>query len=313
MKRLLFLGAISVITVGVALFWGCSKSTDPSDKIAGDTTDPMYQTAAGVFEGAYVYDQLMLTSMFGMSSTVDSAPAVNMQGKMPFAGIAAVAPILPVYHETSQYWFIGVDTSLVTDLDTTALFMADSLQFLHGTTPVQYPDSALLTSIKFGARLSIAGSAVPDTIIVTHRATVTGAAGAIASRGIVQIGGLGTFYGHGENLPGPNDSLPTCAATFNFVNSWNGVTVNIAAIMDSGVCPTAGTMAHVGTLNVNCENGQNSLQFSGLWTMITTFSGTVATVVYESPTTRWTVTDTCGQPIAAPPFVKIPEFLGGIR
>jgi hypothetical protein len=314
MKRLLFLGACSVLAVGLALLFGCSTSTEPINKLAGDTTDATFLTAASVFEGAYVYDQEMIHSMFSMTGGIITPQAVPAPCKYDRVGVAAVVPPVAIYHEISQYWYIGVDTSLATDLDTTDFFFADSIQFLHGSTPVQYPDSALLTSVKYGAHLSLARKTVPDTIIVTQRATVTGAAGAIASRGTVQINALGTFHGHGENLTGPNDSLPTCTANFNFANSWNGVAVNIAAVMDSGACPTAGTMAHVGTLNVDCQNNQNSLQFTGLWRMVMTFSGTIATVVYESPTTRWTVTDTCGQrQVVAAPFARIPEIMGARR
>jgi hypothetical protein len=313
MKRLLFLGVVAAMTVGLALLYGCSTSTEPTNKLTGDTTDAMFQAAANVFDDADGYDQMMIYSIFNMSDQI-TTPQVTANPKNPgVPGIAAVAPVLPIYHEASQYWYLGSDTSLATDLDTLMLSLADSLQFLHGTTPVQYPDPALLTSIKSGARFSMTTVAVPDTIIVTQNVTVSGAAGAIAGRGTVQISGLGMLHGHVESLAGPSDSLPSCAASFSFANTWNSVTVNVASVVDSGLCPTAGTVAHVGTLNVGCANGQNSLQFSGIWSMLETFSGDIATVVYESPTTRWTVTDTCGQRPILSPLVKLPEFLGGRR
>ncbi len=306
MRRLLFLSLLTIAIASVSLLFGCSSTSTGSGPLAaGDTTDATFKTAASIFQGADIYDQEMMYMMLAMSGSITQPPA-KVNAKADPLGIAAVVGPTPVYHETSQYWYIGVDTNLVSELDTTDYFFADSLQFLHGNTPVQYPDSSLLTTIKYGARMEMARKNVADTIIVTQRSTVSGAAGAIANRGTVQINAIGTFHGHGENMPGPSDSIPNCSASFNFANAWNGVTVNIAQVMDSGACPTAGSIAHVGTLTVNCVNDQNSLQFAGYWTMRTLFSDTIATVTYESPTTRWTVTRTCGQDQLQSPFVLMP-------
>lgn len=319
MKRLLFLGACSVLTVGLVMLLGCSSSTEPTNKVVGDTTNPAFQAAAGVLDLADISDKEMIYSGFStLDRIVTGTPGSPKHGD--YLPNAAVVVDSPVYHGGSSYWYYSTgltDTTYKLGTDTiieiVTLLFEDSLQFLHGLTPVQYPDSALLSSVKAGAKWSVCTALSSDTVLAAHRWTVSGTPGSIAGRGQVQINGFGTFHGRVQNVPTGNDSLGTCGATLDLLSAWSGITLNIASVMDSGACPTAGMTMHHGNLAVACIGGINSLNFNGNWVRTATFSGNMVTIVYESPTTRWTVTDTCGQQLAAPPFAQLPQFYTRLR
>ena len=297
MKRLFFLTVLPVLTLGLTTFLGCSddeKSTNPALQ-EGDTLDPTFVAFKEGFDGVDEYTGMMLDVMFSMADSVMSNPA-NPNNKpvvVPTSLEVEADSLLVTYHALSQYWyFYFLQTS---GLDT--MEIVDSIQFLHGSTPVQWPDSALLSGMKSGLSLY----------------WQMGVAVVTASQAVDLVGdfpNLGVITANGsqelnitlidDNVDVNSDSM-FCHFVFTFTTDFNDVVFRLSQF-DNG-CPLSGTIVSTGTAGINCMGETDSVKYSGSWAVTQTFNGDTITWVFENETTRWTQTEPCGPSILKPSIV----------
>lgn len=297
MKRLFFLTVLLVLTFGVTTFMGCSddeKSTNPALQ-EGDTLDPTFVAFKEGFDGVDEFTGMMLSVMFNMADTVMNDPSNpnNKPAVVPASLDVQADSLLITYHALSQYWyFYMLQTS---GLDT--LEIVDSIQFLHGATPVQWPDSALLSGMKSGLSLywQMSGAVVTASQAVDL-------AGDFPNLGVITANGsqqLNISF-IDDNVEVNSDSM-FCHFDFTFATEFNDV-VFVLSQFDSG-CPSTGTIVSTGSAGINCMSETDSVRYSGSWSVTQTFNGDTITWVFENETTRWTQTEPCGPSILKPSIV----------
>lgn len=300
MKRLLLLSVLMMLGASLAFISGCDddEATNPTEKAVGDTLDPVFVAIEDGFEGVdeAIGDLLGLSMEFAFFVLYDTSETVAGKGSFDAKALGVASDsVYYTYHSNSQYWyFYGsfVDTSVSGDT-VEDLAMEDSIQFLHGDDPVQWPDSTQLTGIKMGGSVS-AHSAPADTLSASQNFTIFGN---IPGFGDVVINGNGKVTAAGDF---DSDSLGSCHGSLTLTQTISNVELNLTDIEEDG-CPAAGVIRYAGTANLECV-GDDSLEFSDSWTITQTFSGDIITIVFENSTTKWTVTDSCGGGTTAAPW-----------
>lgn len=305
MKRLVLFLLCAALAVALSTILGCgSSSTDSTPKVVGDTNSSEFQTASNVFDLADDVDGMVLDGALELIGTF-TTPAAPRESRPASAGD-------PVFHESSMYWYHVANVTETTYVvgrpdsiqNISNWVRIDSLQFLHLDTPKMIPDPALVTEIKAGVQLDGFAVMTDDSVHATRHLQITGAAGSLAERGDVVVNAGGTTVAGLTVAKVWRDTLTTCQVGLNMASVWSNLAVNLAAVSDSGKCPTAGSITWTGTLSVDCARGDDSLKFSGGWLARQTYNGTQVTYVFENATTRWTVTKTCGDAPLASPFRK---------
>jgi hypothetical protein len=299
MKRLLLLSTLLTLGLSLAFVTGCDEDKDgtgPTEKAVGDTLDPVFGAIEGGFEGIDEMTPMLLAVSLEFMDSVFNDPGHPAPGKWSIGvqalGVAADS-FLHTYHSNSQYWYFYygiVDTSFNGDtvVDIFTLTLEDSIQFLHGAGPAQWPDSAELTGIKIGGSFEVS-SMNEGSVSLHQNFTITG-----------DIAGLGdvVINGNGQLSLDFDFYDPSCSFDFNMNQTISNLQLNITELEEEG-CPTAGTIRHVGAVSVECT-GDTSFTFSDTWSITQTFSGDYITTVFENSTTVWTVTHTCGGGSTAP-------------
>jgi len=301
MKRLLFLSVLMMLGAWLVFSGGCSKdktSTGSTAKTVGDTLDPVFVAVDSGFEDFGDLTPVLLYVTMGYVDSIFSDPGHPSPRKQPrfTKGLNATADSLVyTYHSLSKYWYFyfGHTDTIYT------VMVEDSIQFLHGATPAQWPDSALLTGIKAGGSFDF--STPNGSISINQTMHVTGAAGAIPAMGDVVINGSGQVSADGSFF----DTSSTCDVTFNMNQTITDLHLNLTDVMMGG-CPTAGVVRHAGALGISCT-GDTSFTFNDSWTITEAFSGDTITTTFENSTTTWTVTDVCN-----PIVVKVWDRIKGI-
>ncbi len=304
MKRLVTLLLSVALAVTLAWMLGCSgsSSTDSDPKAVGDTNSTEFQTAAEAFDMAEGVDGMVFDGAFDLigSFMVSGAPR---ETRAASAGD-------PVFHVSSMYWYrvesVTETTFVVGHPDSiqniSEWIRIDSLQFLHVDTPKMIPDPALVTQIRGGVQLDGYSVLTDDSVHATRHLQITGAPGSLAVMGDVVINAGGTTSAALTISDVWRDTATICQIGLNMASVWTNLAVNIAAITDSGKCPTAGSIVWNGTLAIACARGDDSLNFNGGWSVSQTHDGDQVTYVIENATTRWTVTEACGDDSQASPF-----------
>jgi|GEM_PF-6630411 len=295
MKRLLFLSLLMTLGVALAFLSGCDKdeATNPPEKAVGDTLDPVFGAIEYGFEGINEMTPMLLAVSLEFMDSVFNDPGHPAPGKWSIGiqGLSVAADsFLYTYHSNTQYWYFyfAWDTIENEGMDTVSLTIEDSIQFLHGASPVQWPNPAELTGIKIGGSFEVS-SMNEGSVSLHQNFTITG-----------DIAGLGdvVITGNGQLSIDLDSNEPPCNFDFDMNQTISNLQLNITELEEEG-CPTAGTIRHVGAVSVECT-GDTSFTFSDTWSITQTFSGDLITTVFENSTTVWTVTDTCGGGSAAP-------------
>ena len=173
MKRLLFLVMIMIIGIGLLFLSGCDddeETTGPSQKAIGDPQDPMFLAIEEGFSGIGEMTPELLFVAFDFMDTIFSGQGqpAPMKGvtRSTIMGTAADS-VMYTYHSNTNYWYLYVswEELINGDVDTISYLLEDSLQFLHGVTPVQWPDSALMTGFKTGGHIQLTST---ETVSYTH-------------------------------------------------------------------------------------------------------------------------------------------------
>jgi len=300
MKRLLFLGVLLMLGASLAFIAGCDEdeATNPTEKAVGDTLDPVFGALEEGFEGVDEMTPFMLSQSLGFAFFILYDTSESVAGKYPFSieGLESASDsVFYTYHSNSQYWYFyasSVDTSVSGDT-VEDITIEDSIQFLHGSSPVQWPDSAELTGINAGGSVSI-HSAPADTLSFNQNFTIIGN---ISGMGDVVINGNGQVIGAGDF---DTDSLGSCHGSLTLTQTISNVEINLTDMDEEDNCPAAGVIHLAGTAGIECICGDTTLSFNDSWTITQTFSGDYITTVYENSTTRWTVVYNCGDGSASP-------------
>ncbi|MEW6413245.1 MAG: hypothetical protein AB1483_12365 [Candidatus Zixiibacteriota bacterium] len=290
MKRLILLAVIIGLALSLAV--GCGDddaSLNPIVKEDGDFSDPEFQAALDAYRQASIYTSSTLYWVDALIDmvTVDSG-ALIISDRWITVHTASDSYLLE-YHNSSQYWYLCVcriDT--IRDyaqeiVDIQSYSLEDSIQFLQSATPVQWPDTSLLTGMKNGIRLTSSSTATARNVNLGQLITVTGD---FINMGDVTIEGRQdlefTKYLVDADSCGYNVDVSTTA---------RDIQVHLGGLFH-GDCPTNGTLKSSGNLGVSCS-GDTTLSFNDNWTVTEIFYPDSMLVVFENSTTRWKFWEEC--------------------
>jgi hypothetical protein len=271
--------AIGLGTLALVAAVGCS--TDPVVKV-GDPNDPGFQAAKPELE------QTLTSALGGMDLAWDQAqsPSDTVNPLRPFgrdvhqAG-AAVDTFSYSYDTTG--WHVAYAAAAENGVAVTIL---DSvrLQNVSGQ-PMQNWDSMATDFVHAIIHVTLTAD---DTLIESGSATLDYN---YTFAGIT--GGTVTANGnHGFTFNGSySDTLSSCDYAMSFTQEAMDVTFAEPASELDGVCPVGGTVNAVESLNLACNDGQNSISLAGDWSINALFNGDgTATVEAISDNTQWDFT-----------------------
>ncbi len=315
-KPFVALGALAVLTLG--LTYGCSDSTPTgSTKQTGSTNDSSFQLVSsqlspgqGDASGLDWIDPLMnqIPGFTASSQNNENRPFLGRR-LAGTAGDTTVVVSATFVIDSISGWIVFNAT--ITDLVDT-FTVVDSMRFRDLlNSPVVPQDSLVLDSLG-GVDIRVHGSATASD------STDFAGTGQIHSSITVDIigrdltgGGLDTVRINATESDTLNGAvLDSANGQCSFNASMNSSMTNIVGLIDdtTDACPLSGQAQVTATVSANCQNGQGSLTFNDGWTVTATFNGGVdATVVFENSTTRWEVTEPCGNtpPPAASPLHRL--------
>ena len=303
MKRILVVIAGLLLLSALSLWTGCSdddEATSPT-LAQGDTLDPDFISFREGYDATNMTTDMMLEMIFHVTdSLLHDADNPNAKPlRIPTNLQIEDDSITATYHSTSQYWYVYF---LGTDGEQDSMIVTDSVQFLHATGPVQWPDSASLTGIKSGMSFHLReGLWVGDA---THNITLIGD---FPNRGeVVANGSQHVSIAIGDDVVYFPDDQMDCEFSLTFNTTFTDVTLDLEHMGDG--CPLAGSLTSTGTAVIDCSNETDTVAVDGSWTVTESFTGTVANWVIENATTRWVGVDSCGADIkrieALPSFYK---------
>jgi len=229
------------------------------------------------------------------------APGIRFRS--PQAASTEVDSVVLAYHATSNYWYRYLSSMEANETDTFNVLLEDSLQFLHGIIPVQWPDTALLTGVKHGGLLTLNNN-LSDTVTATQLVSIDGE---LHTQGDIVMDGVQTFdlYLTDDEESCMFDLGLTCTAT--------DLELNITHT-DAGGCPTSGVLVHTGTIGIECSGDSGTFSHNDSWACTQTFTGNdTHTVVIENSTTRWTYSGVCGDYQGTSPAEQRMSSLLGIE
>lgn len=289
-RLLLFCCAALALTLAI----GCSddNSTD-SQKQTGNLDDPEFQVALAAMANLGGEGFALLEEIYGTIGNIADGPS-SVAVRNEASRSAAIADTL-VYHESSQYWYHGmgmVETTYVADtMVITEWTVTDSVQFVQGGAPVQYPDSEFVTAVVIGARHSGYSQTSDDSLVAGLAVMISGDPGELAAGGDIVLDGGGYFRGT-LGILGPEIG---CEFDFLFTEDYNNIGLNLDDVFEYDGCPTSGSLTHAGNLDMYCAGPTDTVDVSGNWSAGFTFAGETISYVFENATTRWTGSTTCGE------------------
>lgn len=313
MKKSLMILLIAIVATGLVLVIGCSKddeeTTQPVVKQTGDPNAEEFEATGAAFGFIEMLNQEMFGFMFETIDTILNDPGFPVASKGRFAVFSTGTTsdtIFLTYHAGSQYWYLyaqAVDTETIELEDVIiTLTVTDSIQFLHGAIPVQWPDSALLTGVKNGASMEMSFSNEMASIDAHQRITVMGD---LPGYGDIEVDGNSSFDVY-MSMDGVEQS---CTFDMNLSSTLTDIMMNLVN-MDAGGCPSSGRASYGGAINLACQ-GDTTFTFNDNWSVVQTFTGTTIQYVVENSTHRWEFEEPCG--VVKAPGNAITEFLTRLR
>lgn len=313
MKKFFILATVMLIIGGLIFILGCSddeETTEPVVKQTGDTNAVDFEAAGEAMGFVDEVNNMMFGMMFEIMDTIyndPGFPASSKSGLTEFSAGVDSDTLILTYHSGTNYWYLfaqSVDTESV-DLQPVVITMTfmDSLQFLHSGTPVQWPDSALLTGVKHGVSLVFTSSDSLGGVTAHQLVTVSGD---IPNAGDAEIDGISSF----DIFIQTDDSTPYCFFDVNLGANFVDIMANLEGLSYDG-CPSSGSASYSGAMSLGCV-GDTSFTYNDNWSVVQTFSGTSMHYVVENSTYRWEFDDDCGPSIMGPDN-RIGEFLSHFR
>lgn len=289
----LAMAALTFALTSVTMLAGCSGDdngsapTNPYNKQIGNFDDEVFQTAFVRFQWSVEYGQGMLDEAFGMIDSLPDSDGAPAQASSDTAE----------WHDASRYW---VREYTRQQSGGTSYRYVDSVQFLQNTTPVKYPDPALLTALKIGSRHSLSYRDLEDSLAIGVNVIISGAAGAIGSRGNVAINGSGYLHSVLTSHDHYDNDNEDCALALDFVTKYEDVRVNINNVFYGIACPAGGKIRHNGFMTTTCVPAADSLNYQKRWSCIAIYDGQETRLEMEDPTYRWIFEVPCDQ-YSSPP------------
>ncbi len=298
MKRLLVFLAMAALVSCFALVIGCSdddETTNPVVKQTGDLNDPEFEAAGQAFEIADMMTGELLGIMFITIDSILASPDYPMLNKYSVAdqdaGLAADSFLL-TYHTDTKFWYAEmwmIDTTYNSgDTMISSLSLIDSLQFLDGAVPVQWPDSGVVDGVKQGVAFVV--SSIPGgNSVEAHQ--FTHIVGDLAGTGDVVINGNSSIAAQFST----GAVEPYCEFGMNLTSVFSNVNVNIDNM--GSECPSSGSAHYTGQLDIACY-GDTTITSNDHWSITQTFTEGNIHYVIENTTTRWEFDDLCGTSMA---------------
>ncbi len=277
---------VLIMTVGFAVcaltgFVGCSD--DDEDQILG----PGASDTAAVDLFMSEFDDMgeVNGEMLGFTmGFIDSIMALGGAGKV---AAGAEAHILLTYHDASQYWYCtALDSS---DEDNEVFYFVDSLQFRHGSTPVQWPVDTLLTEVRSYMRLTVTGDNI-DTATAWQNVVLTADN---PQSDTLSVSGTGGLLVELSEMDIDYTDTTICEVDFDLGFVYTELVFDMSAADEDGPgCPRSGTLAASGSVAITCT-GADEGSVSGTFGVTQVFDdGTVTTTVQYGGFT-FKGTDTC--------------------
>ncbi len=299
-KQFVALGALSALAAVLVVSCSDDNPTN-STKITGNSSDSSFQLVSNQLSPSNT-DPVGLNWIDSMITFLPGYTPVSPGGNVPRSlartSVPGVEPIVIVNSltvDTASGW-ITFDATIVEGTD--SFTVVDSLRFRDLSNNPVIPTGPLDIDSLNGLDIRVHGRAtVTDPNDFTGTAAVHGSL-TVDVIGRDAVGTLDTIRISGsqaDSLVGVvNDSLNgQCDITVT-----QTVTLtNIVGLVDdtTSECPISGSARITATVDADCSAGQGTLVFNDTWTVTATFNGgTSATIVFENATTRWEVTEPCG-------------------
>ncbi len=289
MSLALLLGALGSCTLDK----DPASNNDPANPPnQGNLDDDEYQTTSQALSMSQGYTNEMLSEMFSGIGRIDSisgSPSLSPGAGSVFASSQADSVTIS-YNGATGYWHIFAQ---VEDAEEgVSLTFSDTLQFRTATGPVQWPDETVV-EIRAGLELTveaIEGSPnAPARMVIEYTEDLV-VTGEIMTEGIVIANGEASFFTDVES----SDGSTSCDFTFNMAAELWDLQIDLG-ILDPDACPTGGTIASTGTMDWYCSGDGLTLDVSGTWEAMATYSGTDVVMVIQSDGTSWTYNGPCNE------------------
>ena len=315
MKKLIVILSMAMLGIGLIFFVGCSddeETTQPVVKQTGDPDDEEFEAAGEAFGIVEMFNGMMFGFTYELMDTIYNHPDFPGTFKPGLRRLAAGIngdSVYLTYHSDSKYWYFFLQVCDTSPGDPDPVIMTftitDSLQFLHGSTAVQWPDSAQLTGLKHGAAVIITSSDGSGSAAAHQSASIFGD---IPGMGDIEINGSTSFDIDFVTA----SEEPYCSFDININGSVTNVLMNLTDMENDG-CPYSGRVSYNGTINIACV-GDTNFTYNDHWTVVQTFDGDTINYVVENSTHRWVFDEACGGggDLAAPEN-RVTEFINRIR
>jgi hypothetical protein len=295
MKRTFLTIVVLSVVAGLVYIAGCSNdnksTTSSTTKPMGDTLDPVFIGANQALEGAKDSLPAALGAMVGgLWGVVDSMGALKSEKPL-----GAMQPDSVWFNSDNNYWYALEETS-----DIYYRYQIDSLQFMHGNTAVQWPDTNLLTRINGGVYAVVTGgildkALVGDTVFkYTFQGSMSGEAGSIAHYGDVAISGSGNIYI--DFLPAKDASDLSCGYEIDDNYQINHVQLNLITVFELDGCPVSGNVTHNAGLTLACT-GDTTFANTDNWYLQESFANDSTYYILENSVHRWETSEACSDSI----------------
>ena len=293
MKKLLILLAAISLIIGFIFVIGCSdddKGTGGVTKPEGDLNDPLFLGVQDPFERASSTVPEGIGVMMGyLYGVLDSMANLANKGKIAdLKALGVSEPDTVWYDAVTKYWHgMGEQQELGW-----SAFSRDSVQFMHGSVAVQWPDTMLLTRINAGSRYyeTMTMELAIDTLFdYSFRGSLTGDQGEIYSMGDVTANGSGNVFG--MNLVKSGDEIYCYWESLDDDFTVENIKMIIWQIMSDG-CPYAGSVTHNMDVTLLCT-GDTTFTNTGSWYVKESFANDSAYYVVENALNRWEFSEGC--------------------
>lgn len=288
------------IIFNIAVFSGCSdddddNGTSSTTKAVGSMDDPLFIAALEPIEDASEQIPIGIEMMMVFLGEIMDSAAVPAKTLYP-SQLGVKQPDTIWYNATTKYWYAVAEYEDVSWYG----YYKDSIQFVHGASAVQWPDSALLTRLNSGfylvdvalntAKDGLAPFASDTVFKYTFGGYMTGAAGQIAALGDVTAGGSGNIFMTSGLMKSADEFYCSWGVSDNFTAT--SVQLNLVDMMMESGCPEGGSVTHNCTVNLDCQ-GDTSFTHTGSWYLKETFAGDTTHYVVENATHRWEFSEPC--------------------
>ena len=289
MKRYQFFLIPAIFGAGLAGFWGCSgdNSTDPVDLGAGTVTLEKGDTLAQDYLGAlnvhdWVFENiniLLTQALWLIDDRIDENPD-SVLARFSSANKQAASSMY--YDSLTDFWHYE-NHFIRGSFEFTEI---DSLQFLQDSLEVQWPDSALVTSIRAGLSwlwTENSGDAFDTVYRSGIDITLVSLPGFIAGFGDAIL--RGSAYSVGRPFDQPAEITEGCGFETDMAVTLTDLTLTLNNIYKSAGWPYSGVIEMSGPITQACVGDSVSV-YSDTWKIITVYSG-IQTRTVENSTYYW--------------------------